>query len=305
MTDLQTDCPLFAIILVLSFLSAPTCTVARKKSSPFEDLIVIASKLPWQAGVALALVSFLIFHYIASLPPPTFSAADMKNLGQSVGSGMGRQMLIGVSMFLQYIFPVAFLIGAGISAYKRHHQSALHFNVASNPTRTALETMSWREFEGLTAEVFRRKGYQVVERGGDGPDGGVDLELSAGKDKYLVQCKQWKVQKVGVTIVRELYGVMAAEGAVGGFVVASGEFTEEAERFVEGRSIELVPASTMLRLVKETSRVPQNTAPVTEITPTCPKCGSQMVKRTAKRGSNAGNTFWGCSQYPVCKGIRN
>ena len=69
--------------------------------------------------------------------------------------------------------------------------------------------MSSREFEGLVAEAFRQQGYRVVERGGDGPDGGVDLELHMGSDKYLVQCKQWKSQKVGVAIVRELYGVMA------------------------------------------------------------------------------------------------
>jgi len=278
--------------------------VARKKSSPFEDLIEIASKLPWQAGVILALVSFLIFHFIAALPPPSFVAADMKNLGQTVGSGMVRQMLITFSMFLQYIFPVAFLLGAGISVFRRHRQSALHREVVNNPTRTALESISWREFEGLTAEVFRRKGFQVIERGGDGPDGGVDLELRSGQDKYFVQCKQWKVLKVGVAIVRELYGVMSAEGAVGGFVVASGEFTEEARRFVEGRSIELVPASTMLRMVKETGGVPVTLTASTAI-PSCPKCGSPMVIRTAKRGGNAGNSFWGCSQYPVCKGTIN
>jgi len=29
-----------------------------------------------------------------------------------------------------------------------------------------------------------------------------------------------------------------------------------------------------------------------------------MVRRTAKRGANSGNEFWGCSQYPGCKGTR-
>ena len=32
----------------------------------------------------------------------------------------------------------------------------------------------------------------------------------------------------------------------------------------------------------------------------CPKCGSMMVIRTARRGKNAGGTFWGCSKYPKC-----
>lgn len=38
--------------------------------------------------------------------------------------------------------------------------------------------------------------------------------------------------------------------------------------------------------------------------PECPKSGSAMVKRTARRGANAGGRFWGCSTYPRCKGTR-
>lgn len=34
---------------------------------------------------------------------------------------------------------------------------------------------------------------------------------------------------------------------------------------------------------------------------TCPKCGSSMILRTAKRGAHAGNSFWGCSGYPECR----
>ena len=35
----------------------------------------------------------------------------------------------------------------------------------------------------------------------------------------------------------------------------------------------------------------------------CPACGAEMVLRTAKRGANAGNQFWGCSTYPSCRKI--
>lgn len=39
--------------------------------------------------------------------------------------------------------------------------------------------------------------------------------------------------------------------------------------------------------------------------PQCPKCGSEMVLRTAKSGANQGKQFWGCSNYPQCRGIVN
>jgi hypothetical protein len=37
--------------------------------------------------------------------------------------------------------------------------------------------------------------------------------------------------------------------------------------------------------------------------PTCPNCGAQMVLRTAKKGRNVGEKFWGCPNYPKCKTI--
>jgi len=38
--------------------------------------------------------------------------------------------------------------------------------------------------------------------------------------------------------------------------------------------------------------------------PVCPQCAKPMVSRTARQGANAGQTFWGCTGYPACKGTR-
>ena len=37
----------------------------------------------------------------------------------------------------------------------------------------------------------------------------------------------------------------------------------------------------------------------------CPRCGGKLILRTAKRGSNIGNSFYGCSNYPKCRYIQN
>ena len=37
--------------------------------------------------------------------------------------------------------------------------------------------------------------------------------------------------------------------------------------------------------------------------PVCNKCGAEMVLRTAQKGDNAGNRFWGCSNFPKCRNI--
>lgn len=49
------------------------------------------------------------------------------------------------------------------------------------------------------------------------------------------------------------------------------------------------------------------TVPITseETVPCCPKCGSPLVLRTAKKGNNAGNQFYGCSNFPKCRYIQN
>ena len=38
--------------------------------------------------------------------------------------------------------------------------------------------------------------------------------------------------------------------------------------------------------------------------PACPVCGRPMRQRTANSGPKKGTSFWGCSCYPDCRGIR-
>lgn len=274
----------------------------NKKQSTFENLIAIAASFPWWVGILLALVTYLfLHHYAVAVVAPSLLPGQM-------GANVVHQVGKSLAMFGQYLVPLAFLIGAGISAYRRHKRTALITGVKKASSVDALNAMSWQEFEMLVGEAFRCKGYSVVETGGSA-DGGVDLVLKKDGEKFLVQCKQWKAFKVGVTTIRELYGVMAAGGAAGGFVVTSGVFTQEAKAFAEGRNIGLVDDAklmTMIKQVQQQSRSgPVRTQPsvqsstVATFNPCCPKCGSAMVKRIAKQD---GNAFWGCSTFPECRG---
>ena len=66
-------------------------------------------------------------------------------------------------------------------------------------------------------------------------------------------------------------------------------------------------------LRQQASRLPQtNNGPAeaaaqieSSKAPNCPKCGAEMVERIAKTGANKGKVFWGCSNYPRCRGIIN
>jgi restriction system protein len=150
----------------------------------------------------------------------------------------------------------------------------------------------------------------VVETGGRTRDGGVDLVLRKGNETHLVQCKQWRAMAVGVETVRELYGVMAAKGATGGYVVTSGRFSADARKFAEGRNIHLLDGEALAAMIGRTRAPGGAVAPTEAIgeqgaAARCPRCGGPMVRRIAQKGSNAGKPFWGCAEFPNCKGIEN
>ena len=298
----------------------------RKKSNPLEDVLDLLAMLPWWVCLVLAAVSYFLLHRLA-VP---IQASDIQGQGGAIAGAMMQKAIIhGLATAGQYIVPLLCIAAAALSAWRRKQRQALVSDVAQARNADALDGMSWREFELLVGEAYRLQGYRVTEIGGGGPDGGVDLVLTKGSEKFFVQCKQWKAYKVGVTTVRELYGVMAAKGAAGGFVVTSGRFTSDAKDFAQGRNIELVDGPRLFAMIQQARSAqakpaaaqretpnsmgspapqPQSAVHVPQATakavaqPECPRCGASMALRTARQGANAGNTFWGCSTYPKCRG---
>lgn len=286
--------------------------MARKKANLLNDLLSIFSKLPWWVGVMAAAIAYLALHHLATTP---FHVPPQPG---HVIAPFWPSIVQGLSIVGQYVLPMIFLAGAAISAIQRRRRTAMIETVAESTEADPLKDMTWQDFEQLVGEAFRHQGYKVTETD-SGPDGGIDLMLKKDGEIYLVQCKHWRATKVGVPIVRELFGVMSAKGAAGAFVVTSGQFTREAKAFASGRNIELINGKKLQSLIRA-GRNHANTAGATSVestaestpassttsttAPSCPRCGSTMVKRTAKRGKNAGRSFWGCSNYPTCRGIQ-
>lgn len=170
--------------------------------------------------------------------------------------------------------------------------------------------LTWSQFERLMAEFYRRKGATVTSRGGPIADGGVDLSVTYPTgERLIVQCKHWKHRRVGVTPLRELWGVTDDEKADGAIFVTSGSFTFEALAFARGKRLELIDGPKlrgMIAVVKRTQAAMSvaEVGPATSA-PLCPRCESPMILRIARRGANAGHQFWGCSAYPKCQGTRS
>lgn len=202
---------------------------------------------------------------------------------------------------------------------------------ARNPSESSvsagqdwLRQLDWRQFEELIGSAYRFQGYTALPTS-PGADGGIDLILTRGVERVFVQCKHWKASQVGAPIIRELYGLVAANRATRGIVVTSGSFSREAVEFARQTGTELLDGPAVLALVAggnaygaggtaqpgsfaqnqpppAWSFAPHSGAPAGA--PSCPVCLSPMVLHRARRGPKAGTLFWGCTRFPGCRGTR-
>jgi restriction system protein len=254
--------------------------MSRRKQSSLEDLIEIASYMPWWAGLLLAIISYFLLDLAAGYT--------------------GNKIWETLLLVLKYFFLIGFTIGAIISAVKQWKRESI-FNKQTGIE--SIRNLSWNQFELLINEAFKRQGYTVRETE-FGPDGGVDLILIKDDRKLFVQCKQWLTRKVSVKQIRELQGVISAKNADGGIFVTSGIYTKEAIDFARECKIQLIEGNDLNDMFKDID-VEDSEPTVIRTRPTCPNCGSRMVKRTTRQGVNTGKEFWGCSTFPKCRGVIN
>ena len=169
---------------------------------------------------------------------------------------------------------------------------------------SALRRIDWFQFEKVVAAIYRSYGDSVERLGGAQPDGGVDLIVTATTGRFVVQCKHWLTWTVGVKNIRELLGTLTTSDIPKGVFVTMHGYSSEARDLGVKHGLVLLDESQLAELIVGLG--PQHGAEVIGILNDprkfCPKCESQMVVRTAKRGAKAGQQFWGCPNYPRCDG---
>lgn len=98
--------------------------MTRKNSSVLEDLMHISAKLPWKAGIVLAVIAYFVLHYFASQAPLTTNPAELKAMGKTLGDGMAQGIGTMLASVLQYVIPLAFLVGAGVSFKRQRNKGS-------------------------------------------------------------------------------------------------------------------------------------------------------------------------------------
>jgi restriction system protein len=147
-----------------------------------ESILNQIALFPWWVILIFAALSFLFLNFFLPLIP--------------LGSPMANSFVKGVSQLAPYIAIILIIT----SAFSLINQLFRGKMIEKQTSLDSIGDLSWRQFESLVGEVFRRKGYLVLENPSDGADGGVDLRLRRNGVLTFVQCKHWKSRSVGVTV---------------------------------------------------------------------------------------------------------
>jgi restriction system protein len=255
-----------------------------------DNILEVLSQTPWWFSVVLSAFTYVALRFI--IPLIEINNPILRGLSGAAPSVAG---------FLAFVF----ILPAPFAFYNSWRKKNL---LDKQSDLESIRSLSWKEFEELIAEAYRRKGYTVVENYRVGPDGGIDLVLKKSGNLCLVQCKHWRAQKVDVRIVREMYALMTAECASSAIVITSGTFTHDAKMFAENKPIDLVAGNQVTDLIRSVQKQPLPQTANIHSQPeqiTCEKCGAGLVLRTARRGQTSGSKFWGCSTYPKCTFTRD
>lgn len=101
----------------------------KRKSSPAEDFIVVASKLPYWAALVLAVISYFLLHAYATQPTNIVVAP-----GQ-IASAMIPSVLKGLATAGQYAMPILFVSAAILSWFRRSKPNSLQ-KVSTSSTQS-------------------------------------------------------------------------------------------------------------------------------------------------------------------------
>jgi restriction system protein len=284
-------------VVAVIFSASPFAEGNHMARKGRDGLLEVLGRPPWPVGMVFGLAGFAVFRWGMGW--------YVTSVGGAIGKVFGKAILSGGLEPVAWALLGLGFVGAAMSAYRRRDRARL---LDEQGNLESLRALSWSRFEQFVGEAFRRQGYSVEETGQGGADGGIDLVLRKDGATTLVQCKQWRSRQVGVSVVREMFGLLHHHQAAAVKIVCTGVFSSACYRFAVGKSLELVDGEALLALIGRSTTITELTKVAagardarkpSAVPPACPKCAGEMMERTNRA---SGQLFWGCTGYPRCRG---
>jgi restriction system protein len=196
-----------------------------------EGILNLLTELPWWVSVIFSPIVYMGLKWI--LPAIYIENSFFKGFTQALPN-------------MAWFIAIVFLVPAPILAFNSWRKKRL---LDIQTGIHSIRSLSWKEFEKIVSEIFQRKGYSVIENSDMGPNDGVDVVLKKNGNIFLAKFKQLRAKKIGVSIIREMYGVMLEKGANGIIIITSGFFTKQAKSFAIGKSIKLIEGNQLASIV--------------------------------------------------------
>lgn len=272
-----------------------------ERRNHLEDLIYA----PWWANIII-LIAVNIF--IRKIIPIWFTNQSSQGHTGKILSGAVTQAapmianMFSIAIGFTLILSIGRTLIINIKNKKNKSYNNIEIKMPNILTHKTLQEMEWFSFERLCEEYIKAEG-NIALRTQSGKDGGVDIYIydrSLKNKLAIVQCKAWN-KYVGVSVARELHGVMVSEKVDVGIIMITGKFSDDAIEYAIKNGIGLINGE---KLIEEINNLPneQRELIIAEVlnddykTPTCPSCNIKMKFRE-------NNNFWGCPNYfktPKC-----
>jgi HJR/Mrr/RecB family endonuclease len=169
--------------------------------------------------------------------------------------------------------------------------------VKMQPDLAEIRQLRWESFEYFVQLVLEDLGYTVERRGGSQADGGIDLIAHREGKKYIVQCKHYQGERIGVKLVRELIGVAFLQQADGCILITSGLFHDYARReFEQTPFVQLWDGEKIVELLHENSKLIEQ-----EETATKPSISNQLSSVIVSALCAKAKQEEGYIQIPLCR----
>ncbi|SCZ77507.1 NERD domain-containing protein [Pseudobutyrivibrio xylanivorans] len=181
----------------------------------------------------------------------------------------------------------------------RKYKEGIYSPITQNERHLAVYKECWKECTSKIAQLFVGKSFDNFYR----------TVIVLANEKTVVN-DRWAKKEVKEKVIRCDQLINYLRNLTGTLSYSKKEMVQLGESIltlnVEQRTDYLKKYEDLVEATKTqkpTTSEEQKTQ--TEQKLICPKCGGELVLRTAKKGDNAGNQFYGCSNFPKCRFIMN